>query len=232
MPREKVNVIYNGIDTDVLVGISSESRRLIDNLKLEEAELLLLMPVRVTQAKNIEFALRVLRELRQNGCQAQMILTGPPDPHDPENLSYFQSLKDLRKKLGLQAYFHFIYESGEKPEDGTILNMETVGGLYRICDALFMPSRREGFGMPVLEAGLLGKPIFASNIPAVEEIGQADVHLLDIQRDPAVAAQMILNWAANDPAYRLRKKIRENFTWGQIFVKQIDPLLVSKASST
>jgi len=232
MPREKVNVIYNGIDTDVLVGISSESRRLIDNLKLEEAELLLLMPVRVTQAKNIEFALRVLRELRQNGCQAQMILTGPPDPHDPENFSYFQSLKDLRKELGLQAYFHFIYESGEKPEDETILNMETVGGLYRICDALFMPSRREGFGMPVLEAGLLGKPIFASNIPAVEEIGQADVHLLDIQRDPAVAAQMIQNWGANDPAYRLRKKIRENFTWGQIFKKQIDPLLVSKESST
>jgi glycosyltransferase involved in cell wall biosynthesis len=83
--------------------------------------------------------------------------------------------------------------------------------------------------MPILEAGFLGKPIFASNIPAVEEIGKDDVHLLDIQGEPAAAASVILEWAANDPVYRLRKKTRENFTWKQIFKKQIEPLLGSKA---
>ena len=101
--------------------------------------------------------------------------------------------------------------------------------MYRMCDALFMPSRREGFGMPILEAGFLGKPIFASNIPAVEEIGQADVHLLDIQREPAAAAKLILDWTANDPLYHLCRKTRDNFTWQQIFKKQIEPLLESKA---
>jgi glycosyltransferase involved in cell wall biosynthesis len=107
--------------------------------------------------------------------------------------------------------------------------MQTVSALYRMCDALFMPSRREGFGMPVLEAGFLGKPIFASNIPAVEEIGQADVHLLDIQSEPAATANAIMEWATADPVYRLRKKTRENFTWEQIFKNQIEPLLWEKA---
>lgn len=225
MPAAQIEVVYNGFDADVLLGISPESRKLIDSLKLEEAELLLLMPVRVTQAKNIEFALRVLKKLRENNCRAHMLLTGPPDPHDPENFAYFQALKDLRREFGLQPFFHFAYESGGNPQEGTILGMESVSALYRMCDALFMPSRREGFGMPILEAGFLGKPIFASSIPAVEEIGQADVHLLDIQREPAEAANAILKWAADDPVYRLRKKTRENFTWVQIFKKQIEPLL-------
>ncbi len=222
---DKIKVIYNGIDTDVLLGIAPASRALYRKLNLEEAELLLLMPVRVTQAKNIEFALRVLSELRQKGCQAQMVLTGPPDPHDPQNLAYFQSLKDLRKDLDMEAYFHFIYESGGTAESGTVLDMESVGDLYRLSDALFMPSRREGFGMPILEAGFLGKPIFASNIPAVEEIGQTDVHLIDISLEPAVAAQMILDWAKHDPVYHLRKKTRNNYTWQQIYNKEINPLL-------
>ena len=229
MPPEKIKVIYNGFDTDVLLGISQKSRELIDQLNPERTDLFLLMPVRVTQAKNIEFALRVLWELRQKGCQAQIVLTGPPDPHDPENFAYFQSLKTLRRELGLQNDFHFAYDIGGKSEEGTILDMETVSALYRMCDALFMPSRREGFGMPILEAGFLGRPIFASNIPAVEEIGKADVHLLDIQGKPAAAANAILKWAANDPVYRLRKKTRESFTWKQIFKKQIEPLLESKA---
>ena len=229
MPAEKIKVIYNGFDANVLLGLSVESQNLIDQLKIQEAELFLLMPVRVTQAKNIEFALRVLRELRNNGCRAQMVLTGPPDPHDPENFAYFQSLKNLREELGLQTAFHFVYESGSTPQEGIILDMQTVSALYRMCDALFMPSRREGFGMPVLEAGFLGKPIFASNIPAVEEIGQADVHLLDIQSEPAATANAILEWASADPVYRLRKKTRENFTWEQIFKNQIEPLLWEKA---
>ena len=126
MPSEKIKVIYNGFDTDVLLGISPKSRKLINKLNLEEAELLLLMPVRVTQAKNIEFALRVLWELRQKGSQAQIVLTGPPDPHDPDNFAYFKSLKELRKELGLQTAFHFAYDIDGKPEEGTILDMESV----------------------------------------------------------------------------------------------------------
>ena len=225
MPADQIKVVYNGLDADALLGVSPENRDLIEHLALGETELLLLMPVRVTQAKNIEFALRVLKELRESGCRAHMLLTGPPDPHDPENFAYFHTLKDLRKELGLQKYFHFAFDIGANAQDGTILDMQTVSVLYRMCDALFMPSRREGFGMPILEAGFLGKPIFASDIPAVEEIAQSDIYLLDIHSKPADAAKMILGWAANDPVYHLRKKIRENFTWEQIFKKQIKSLL-------
>ncbi len=59
----------------------------------------------------------------------------------------------------------------------------------------------------------------------MEEIGGKDVYHLDIHKEPTVAAAQILEWAAYDPLYSLRKKTRENYTWEQIFRKQIEPLL-------
>jgi glycosyltransferase involved in cell wall biosynthesis len=225
IPLEEIHVIYNGFNPDLLIGMHAETKTLLQKLDLSQAELLLLMPVRVTQAKNVEFALRALGEIRQKGCAAEIIMTGPPDPHDADNMAYFQTLKELRRELGLEDVFHFVYEIKDPTGHGTTLQMTSFGDLYRTCDALFMPSRREGFGMPILEAGFLGKPIFASNIPAVEEIGQSDMHLVDISAAPANAAQVILDWVKHDPLYHLQRKTRENFTWEQIFHKQIEPLL-------
>jgi len=42
--------------------------------------------------------------------------------------------------------------------------------LYRRCSLLCVPSRYEGFGLPVLEALEFEKPVVASNVPALNEI--------------------------------------------------------------
>ncbi len=44
---------------------------------------------------------------------------------------------------------------------------------------LLMPSLSEGFGLPVLEAGRLGIPVVASDIPAHREIGPPDAVFVD-----------------------------------------------------
>ena len=50
-PREKVQVIYNGVDAAVLLGLRGVGRQLVEKFGLLESELNLLMPVRVTHAK-------------------------------------------------------------------------------------------------------------------------------------------------------------------------------------
>ena len=43
--------------------------------------------------------------------------------------------------------------------------------LYNHCEALWFPSLAEGFGMPVIEAMLCGKPVFLSKQGSLPEIG-------------------------------------------------------------
>lgn len=42
---------------------------------------------------------------------------------------------------------------------------------YKNCEAFVFPSLREGFGLPVIEAMLFGKPVFTSNNTSLPEIG-------------------------------------------------------------
>ena len=102
-----------------------------------------------------------------------------------------------------------------------------VGDLLRVSDVMFMPSHREGFGMPVLEAGLLGVPVVCTDVPAAEEIGGADVTRFDPDEDPARAADQILAAAGRSPIHRLRRRVRQNYTWQAIFERDIRPLLES-----
>src|SRR5690606_12542189 len=70
-------------------------------LGLLDAGLNVLMPVRVTQAKNIEYALRVTAALKAAGQRPRLIVTGPPDPHDAQSMACFRSLLALRQELGV-----------------------------------------------------------------------------------------------------------------------------------
>jgi glycosyltransferase involved in cell wall biosynthesis len=94
-----------------------------------------------------------------------------------------------------------------------------------------MPSHQEGFGMPVLEAGLLGMPVVASAaVPAAEEIGGEDILRFELDQPPQQLAQQLLAWAEADQRLRLARRTRQNFTWQAIFHAGIEPLLYGKNS--
>jgi glycosyltransferase involved in cell wall biosynthesis len=230
-PLERIRVIYNGVDPDLLLGLSIEGRTLVNRLGLLDSDLVLLMPVRVTQAKNIEYALRVVAALKERGCRPRLILTGPPDPHDADSLAYFRSLQALREQLGVKEEMRFVFESGPNPDEPFTIELEVVGDLFRVSDVMFMPSHREGFGMPVLEAGLVGIPVVCTHIPAAEEIGDRDVTIIDTNQEPAHVAEQILNWAEASPMHRLRRRVRRNYTWQAIFQRDIRPLLDGGAAN-
>lgn len=224
-PVEKVHRVYNGVDPGALLGLSPEGLALMDRLGVFESDLVILMPVRVTQAKNIEYALHVVAALKSLGKRPRLILTGPPDPHDPKNLEYYQKLKDLRDKLDVTAEMRFVFDSGPELREPYILDERLVGELYRVCDMVFMPSLREGFGMPVLEAGLVGVPVLATAIPAANEIGGEEVVIFDLGTAAEELAGKILELLAGNPLSRFRQRVRQRYTWQAIFRQQLKPLL-------
>jgi glycosyltransferase involved in cell wall biosynthesis len=226
-PPEQIHVVYNGVDPKALLGLSPEGHALVSRLGLLDSDLVILMPVRVTQAKNIEYALRTVAALKTRGCHLKLVLTGPPDPHDARSMAYFGELQALRQALGVEEEMRFVFESGPDPDQPFIVDASVVGDLFRVSDLMFMPSHREGFAMPVLEAGLVGIPVVCTAVPAALEIGGDDVILFDEDQDPALLADQILAWAENSAVHRLRQRVRQSYTWQAIFQRDIKPLLRS-----
>jgi glycosyltransferase involved in cell wall biosynthesis len=225
-PPDAIEIIYNGVDPREMFGLTVEGWALCERLGLLEADLLMLMPVRVTRAKNIEFALEVISALNARGLAIKLVLTGPPDPHDEESMTYFRSLQARRDALGLGDAMHFVYESGPDPNEAYLISLDIVADLYRVADLLFMPSHQEGFGMPVLEAGLLSLPVVASSaVPAAIEIGGDDVLLFDVEVKPAELGRRLARLVAEDGRLGLARRTRQNYTWSSIFRHEIEPLL-------
>ncbi len=227
---DPIRVIYNGVDPDSLLGLSPEGAVLINRLGLLEGDLVLLMPVRVTKAKNIEYALRVTAALKALGHRPRLVVTGPPDPHDARSMAYFQSLHNLRQRLDVDAEVRFVFESGPQPDQPFFIGARVVGDLYRASDVMFMPSHREGFGMPVLEAGLVGLLVVCSDVPAAHEVGGGDVIQIDTTDDPARTADRILKRIQRSPISRLRRRVRQAYSWQAIFRRDIAPLLDSQGN--
>ncbi|MBN1119462.1 MAG: trehalose-phosphatase [Anaerolineae bacterium] len=224
-PPEQIEVIYNGVDPASMLGLSGEGKALIERLGWLESDLNILMPVRVTKAKNIEYALLVVAALKKQGCSPKLLVTGPPDPHDPVSLDYFHELQEMRRSLKVENEMRFVFESGPEPDAPLEIPMAVVGELYRAADLMFMPSHREGFGMPVVEAGLVGLPVFSTEIPAAAEIGGDDIVIFDKTDEPGRIAAKILKWIEANPLSRFRRCIRRSYTWDAIFRDQIIPLI-------
>lgn len=75
-----------------------------------------------------------------------------------------------------------------------------VRALFQECTALFFPSLFEGFGMPVAEAIIAGKPIACSNVTALPEVA-GDAAVTFDPRDVNEMARCIVE-IATQPALR------------------------------
>ncbi len=222
VPPETITVVPPGVDPAEFFRWTAATRRIEATLNLLDAYALLLLPARLTRRKNIALALRVLAALRDLSNQdIRLLVTGPPGPHNPSNPGYFGELLALRHDLALENCAHFLYEL-----DQLIPDDPTMADLYGLADALLFPSTQEGFGIPVLEAGLVRIPVFCSDIPAFRQTGAQDVTYFDPLRSPPdVIAAQILAVLRQESAFRLRQRVRHHYRWSAIIRSQIIPLL-------
>lgn len=220
IPKETIRVITNGVDLNTFFKLESQTIQLVEQLKLNQANPLFLLPVRITPRKNIELALRILAELRSTFPKAMLLVTGPEGPHNPSNAVYKQKLLDLRRDLNLQDEVHFLAEvtSGYIPD-------AVIADFYRLADALLFPSLEEGFGIPLIEAAVSSIPVFCANIPVLHELGGDDVSYFDLNANPSSIAEKIADRLLSEATSRWSRRAKHNYTWDAIYSSFIDPLL-------
>ena len=100
------------------------------------------------------------------------------------------------------------------------------------AQAMVFPSFTEGYGMPVVEALVLGVPVIASDLAVFREFSGDIPEYVSVDR-PDLWAQVIINYTASDSTMRAAQIVRlKNFaapTWRNHF-SRVDSLLDHLAS--
>lgn len=220
IPHSQIALIPNGIDIARFLKLEPQTIEFVKQLSLLASSPLLLLPVRITPRKNIEFGLRILAALRKYFPHPSLVVTGPLGAHNPANINYFKRLLALRKDLGVADCAVFIAEL--TPE---FLPDEVIADFYRIADGLLLPSLEEGFGLPLIEAGLTGLPVFCSDIEPLRKLGGEDALYFSLDTDPDQVAKLIRNYFASNLPFELRLRVRNQYTWEGVYLEKIAPLL-------
>ncbi len=101
--------------------------------------------------KNIPTLIEAMNRLRQHkGIDHELILVGRKDPKN----------RDLLELIGRDPFVRYLGE----------LDDREIVSLYNLADLFVLPSFREGFGLPVLEAMTCGAPVIASNACSLPEV--------------------------------------------------------------
>jgi glycosyltransferase involved in cell wall biosynthesis len=92
----------------------------------------------------------------------------------------------------------------------------TKSWLYTHCEAFLFPSLSEGFGLPVVEAMRMGKPVFLSRLTSLPEIGGSEAFYFDSFEPEAVVETLRAGMRDyyDDPLKAQRLKWQSNrFSW-------------------
>jgi glycosyltransferase involved in cell wall biosynthesis len=101
-----------------------------------------------------------LLPLLQGNKQLRLVIAGEADS------DYAKQLMKTAERLGINERLFLV---------GTI-DDATKYWLYKNCTAFVFPSLAEGFGLPVVEAMSLGKPVFLSNFTSLPEVGGTEAY--------------------------------------------------------
>ncbi len=115
----------------------------------------LLYPANFWPHKNHPMLLTALGMFRSRYPESKLrlVCTGSPDDR-------MGALKEATRRMGMEPWVYF----------AGFLSEEEFAALLASCKALIFPSLYEGFGMPVLEAMVFGKPVLCSNPTSLPEV--------------------------------------------------------------
>jgi glycosyltransferase involved in cell wall biosynthesis len=179
--------------------------------------------VRITRRKNLQLAIKIIGALRDAGHAPLLLITGPPGPHNTRSASYMRELLKLRADLELEQEVAFL----SLDDDGKPLRVSDslLKKLFWWSDALLITSEQEGFGLPMLEAGMARLPIFCTDLLVLREVGGNNAHFFDPDDPPHKVAELIIGILEEPGVAAMRRRVMSRYTWDAIFRSHILPLL-------
>jgi glycosyltransferase involved in cell wall biosynthesis len=203
LPEDRLAVIPNGTDTggqpEADPAADFEAARLLGPRRAPE----LLHVGSTIERKRIDLLLDMFASVRRARPDARLIRVGGP----------FTAEQRVRaRELGVLDAVVVL----------PFVDRATLAAVYRRSALALLPSEREGFGLPVIEALACGTPVVASDIPVLKEVGGAAVTYCAVgDRDTwAQTIVALLIERERDPvAWRQRRDVgiarAQAFSWSR-----------------
>jgi glycosyltransferase involved in cell wall biosynthesis len=189
VPRNRISVVPNGLDTDFFHNPGLWSR---------EPTRLLFVGNSDDFKKGAEFLVEALARLPES-VRLRIVDEGYP---------IRIRVAEVAERLGI----------GHRIEVTGRLNSEQLREEYSRCTMLVQPSLYEGFGLPAAEALACETPVVATAVGAVPEVVTPDVGILVPPRNPGALATAIQG-LLDDPGRQERfgqagrQRMVEHFSW-------------------
>ncbi len=178
IPRERVHLIYNGIDTAAFGSGRENGLRL--RLGIGEDELVIGTVANIRPEKNLKLLVSSFSDLLKTGRKAKLIVAGE-DFMEGE-------LQSFADRSGVSERVLFL---GMRDD---------VSDLLKLFGVFCLPSIHEGLPLTVLEAMAAGVPVVGADVLGINEvIRHGETGLLFPSNDREGLTQCLLLLAGNDP---------------------------------
>jgi glycosyltransferase involved in cell wall biosynthesis len=150
VPDERLRVVLNGIDPGFLPEPSAVAYEwAASHLGHENGTTDLLHVGNDIPRKRLDRLIRIVAAVRETRPDVRLVRVGSPLTAEHRRLAQHLNMPIV-----------------ELP----FVDRDVLRAVYARCAVLLMPSDREGFGLPVIEAFAAGRPAVISDIPALREV--------------------------------------------------------------
>jgi glycosyltransferase involved in cell wall biosynthesis len=149
--------------------------------------------------KNRARLFRAMRQLRDSGIDATLVVVGQPAWSYESELALIDEL-GMRDRVILPGY----------------VRQEDLPALYNAATAFAFPSLYEGFGLPLIEAMACGVPALASNVSATAEVAGDAALLVDplsVDEIREALRRLLTDAGLRDELSRRGRARAANFSW-------------------
>lgn len=148
MYKDKIDVIENIVSPE-LINKQADQYISEDLFNKKENEITIVTVARLAPPKGLDIAIEACKKIKDKGFKIRWYVIG--EGNERENLIEKINILKLKNTFLLLG------------------NRVNPYPYIKLCDIYVQPSKWEGFGITVLEAKILNKPIVATNIPEFRE---------------------------------------------------------------
>jgi len=223
-----IKVIPNGIDINKMLPLPLQTRTLFLDILQRKPDYIGIIPVRIAERKNIEYAIQLAKIARDKYSKRILfVVTGALHLQNIEAVKYYDFLQSEIDTHAVRENFLFLYNYQLSTEEKFNIYKLNIRDLYLISDFLFLPSKGEGFGLPIIEAGFVRLPIFASKLEVFKEVGNGYVNLFDLKDPIEKTLLMILDYLKKSRTTIFHKLILTRYSLAKIVKEHLIPLIQS-----